>query len=373
MSVFDPLETLRIRGDKPTEMDDALAALERLARLRDAGTLTEEEFISEKGRILARHSEQRPARKEHVPSRHQSASWMRSRRGRAIAVTAILLLAAAAGSWWWFSPYWTLRNMQAAVKARDAEAFSRYVDFASLRADLKADAFAKIAKEAKTSKGDTSDGFAMLGAAMVGPIIDGVISPDGVHALFAMKVPDDDFGLLDAASGGGKVIRTGLSEFKVEGANGDVLIFTLSGFNWRLSGMDEAPVRTSPAPRPASAATTKQTPTTALAPSACSGFYSYIPRHIQTEVAFSVEVQPSAVNVLFTDYSNMFGRKSMKSDGTVIFQEPSGPENSLTCQGETAVIVLGEDASSKERTYKLKRTKGDIWSVAKERGWEVGD
>jgi hypothetical protein len=63
----------------------------------------------------------------------------------------------------------------------------------------------------------------------------------------------------------------------------------------------------------------------------------------------------------------------MKSDGTVIFQEPSGPENSLTCQGETAVLVLGEDASSKERTYKLKRTKGDIWSVAKERGWEVGD
>jgi hypothetical protein len=134
--------------------------------------------------------------------------------------------------------------------------------------------------------------------------------------------------------------------------------------------MDEAPVRTSP---PARAATTKQTRTTALVPSTCSGFYSYIPRDIQTEVAFSVEVQPSAVNVLFTDYSNMFGRKSMKSDGTVIFQEPSGPENSLTCQGDTAVLVLGEDASSKERTYKLKRTKGDIWSVAKERGWEVGD
>lgn len=105
----------------------------------------------------------------------------------------------------------------------------------------------------------------------------------------------------------------------------------------------------------------------------CSGFYSYIPRDIEAEVAFSVEVQPTAVSVLFTDYGNMFGRKSVDGDGTVVFQEPSGPENKLTCRGDTAVLVLGEGAWSKERTFKLKKTKGDIWSVAKQLGWKVGD
>lgn len=109
------------------------------------------------------------------------------------------------------------------------------------------------------------------------------------------------------------------------------------------------------------------------ASSTCSGFYSYIPRDIQSEVAFSVEIQPTAVNVLFTDYGNMFGRKSVKADGTIVFQESGGPENTLRCMGDGAVLVLGEDAWSKERTYTLKRTRGDIWSVAKRLGWKVGD
>lgn len=120
---------------------------------------------------------------------------------------------------------------------------------------------------------------------------------------------------------------------------------------------------------------TPQSVETLAAPavSACSGFYSYIPRDVQKKVAFSVQIQPTAVNVLFTDYSSMFARKSVKTDGTVIFQEPSGPENRLTCMGDKAVLILREDAWSKERTFKLKKTKGDIWSVAKQLGWKVGD
>jgi hypothetical protein len=40
------------RGEPP-QADDRLAQLERLARLRDAGTLDETEFQAEKSRILA--------------------------------------------------------------------------------------------------------------------------------------------------------------------------------------------------------------------------------------------------------------------------------------------------------------------------------
>lgn len=131
--------------------------------------------------------------------------------------------------------------MQSALTARDAGTFSTYIDFPGLRSDLKADAFAEIAKEAR-GEDESAAGFAVLGAAMMGPMIDGVISPDGLRALFAMKNPDGrDFGIMNAASDGAKIVRTGISEFRVKDAQGGALIFKQSGFGWKLSGIEAAP------------------------------------------------------------------------------------------------------------------------------------
>lgn len=221
-------------------MDNRLEALERLSRLRETGALTEEEFAAEKAKLLD------PSRSVAVAGTDNSPigkrRWLSSPRARIAVAVAGLAIASAFGAWWWFSPYWTLREMQAAYAAKDAEALAEYIDFPGLRNDLKADAFAEMAAEANNSKGDGSGGLAMLGAAMVGPLIDGAVSPEGLRALLAMKSSGgQDFGLKNIGAGGGDLIRTGLSEFRFKAAKGDTLVFTLQGLGWKLSGIDHAP------------------------------------------------------------------------------------------------------------------------------------
>ena len=179
-------------------MSEAINSLERLLRLRDAGALSEEEFQAQKARTLSAsdltHAEAGAESGSFIFRTAGARRWAGTGKGKIVIGASLLLLAAAATGWWWFSPYWTLRNMQSALAARDAEAFSRYVDFPSLRNDLKADMLAESAEEARKAKQEgTGDGLAVLGAAMAGPMIDGIISPGGLRVLFAMKNPESQY------------------------------------------------------------------------------------------------------------------------------------------------------------------------------------
>lgn len=229
-------------------MSEAINSLERLLRLRDAGALSEEEFQAQKARILSASEltyAEAGAKSGSFIFKHRAGArrWAGTGKGKIVIGASLLLLAAAAAGWWWFSPYWTLRNMQAALAARDADAFSRYVDFPSLRNDLKADMLAESAEEARKAKQQgMGDGLAVLGAAMAGPMIDGIVSPGGLRVIFAMKNPDGrDFGIMSATADGAKIARTGLSEFRVRDAQGGALIFKLKGLGWKLSAVDSAP------------------------------------------------------------------------------------------------------------------------------------
>lgn len=97
-----------------------------------------------------------------------------------------LLVAVLASSY--ASPYWTLRQMHAAIETHDAEAFSRYVDYPALRASLKAQALLSLQQRLGLS-GSADAPLAgvgqMLGMAMVGTVIDAMVSPAGVMALMA--------------------------------------------------------------------------------------------------------------------------------------------------------------------------------------------
>lgn len=297
-------------------MNDPLSSLERLSRLRDSGALTEDEFLAEKAKLL------RPP--DGGASEPRRTRLPGARAQLALAAGLLVLLLAGA-TWWWFSPLWTLREMQSAVRARDADAFSKYVDFPSLRSDLKADAMAEMATKARGSD-DSSDGLAMLGAAMVGPLIDGLISPDGVRAMFAAKKPDDgDLGLLDAAAGGGKVVRTGLTEFQVRGATGDVLEFSLHGFRWKLSGMDPAPKRSlARTATPAPAGNAAGLPAADSGPSfRCSGAFS--------NVSFSSESG---------DGSGVFARVRADGDVSLTFWE-GGPSRAAVATTSVSPDRLG--------------------------------
>lgn len=104
----------------------------------------------------------------------------------------------------------------------------------------------------------------------------------------------------------------------------------------------------------------------------CEGFYSYVPENIEREVAFSVEVTENRfVEVLFTDYGNMIARAQPTPMG-VNFSESGGMWR-LTCADDGAQLVIPADEWSPERTFALRKTTGNIWSVARERGWNIGD
>lgn len=107
--------------------------------------------------------------------------------------------------------------------------------------------------------------------------------------------------------------------------------------------------------------------------SACSGTYAYIPRDMDDEVAFSVEVQPTAVEVLFTDRGKIFAKKTVEADGLVAFQETGGPPSHLRCSGQTATVVFPADEQTSGGSFLLQKIQGDIWTVAAQRGWRIDE
>lgn len=110
--------------------------------------------------------------------------------------------------------------------------------------------------------------------------------------------------------------------------------------------------------------------------SPCSGFYAYIPGDRAKEVAFSVEVQPTALAISFLDYSRVFAERQNRPDGIIqIYDEaPGGVNYWLACSGQEAFLTVSpDDYHPLPRVYRLARTAGDIWAEAKRRGWQVGD
>lgn len=105
----------------------------------------------------------------------------------------------------------------------------------------------------------------------------------------------------------------------------------------------------------------------------CSGFYAYIPPNPNREVAFSIEVQPTAVDLKWLDFGTGFARKSVEKDKTVTFHMDRGGPSKLTCSLTGAVVVFASDAETSRRTYRLVKSRADIFAIARQRKWEVGD
>lgn len=173
------------------------------------------------------------------------------RRRTLVVVAAILLLALAAG-WYVGSPWYTVREMRAAARSGDADAFDSHVDFPALRADVKAQLGARI--QDHVHGGGLGASLGALGAALIGPLVDTAVSPEGVRAAFDARSES-------AAEGGTSagvvklpkdpaIRRLGLSEFllvsKAHPESG--LVFTRDGLGWKLSGVRLPPENRSPAP-----------------------------------------------------------------------------------------------------------------------------
>ena len=170
---------------------------------------------------------------------------MARRKWKIAAVAAVVIVIAASALWYFESPAWTLKGMKDASQSQDADALNAYIDYPALRESLKAELMARMMVEAQKDK----SGFGALGMAigstMMGPMIDGLVTPAGmraallankqknsVQAVRALHIPEEPV-----------IVRRGFSEFLVapKGQPGSGLVFRRHGLSWQLSGVELPP------------------------------------------------------------------------------------------------------------------------------------
>lgn len=226
-------------------MNIDLEALERLSRLRDAGTLTEEEFQDQKSHIMSQQPSMTNDREDR--EHHRRPRGFRNLiPGKSPALFGFGLFIVIGGlfGWWWASPYMTLRGMQTAIAERNVDSLSRFIDFASLRENLKSRYFNEVSKKAGSSSDGSQSDLSLLEGAMIGPVVDSFVSKEGLRLLLSMKKPDGrGFGLTTPPAKDAEVVRTGLLEFRVKNVDGGSFIFRQKGLGWALSDVEDSPRR----------------------------------------------------------------------------------------------------------------------------------
>jgi hypothetical protein len=101
-------------------------------------------------------------------------------------VAALIALAIVATlGYGYASPYVTLNRLKVAADARDAATLNEYVDYPALRLSLKQQVGELLQRrvEAQHSSNPLLLFGAMIGAALIGPLVDAYATPDGVAAL----------------------------------------------------------------------------------------------------------------------------------------------------------------------------------------------
>ncbi|MGO4326702.1 DUF2939 domain-containing protein [Cupriavidus sp. 2TAF22] len=110
---------------------------------------------------------------------------------RSLKAAIVAAIAVAATSY--ASPYWTLYQMRTAIETRDADKFSRYVDYPALRESLKGQLTASLQQKlgnAPVLRDTPLAGIGQaIGLAVINTMIDTMVSPAGVMALMAGEKP----------------------------------------------------------------------------------------------------------------------------------------------------------------------------------------
>lgn len=128
------------------------------------------------------------------PSPSFSGSPPRPSRLKPLALVVVALLFLAAVIYAFASPYLALRDLKQAVDARDAQAISRYVDYPALRVSLKQQLNDELMRRIDLQRHDNPLAMlgAMIGSALIGPLVDAYATPEGVAALLSGLPPRGD-------------------------------------------------------------------------------------------------------------------------------------------------------------------------------------
>ncbi|HDR9760538.1 TPA: DUF2939 domain-containing protein [Burkholderia cepacia] len=115
----------------------------------------------------------------------------RAWRLKPLLIIVLAIAAVAAIGYAYASPYVALGRLKTAIDARDAQAISEYVDFPSLRISLKQQVTEELMRRIDAVK--KGNPFAVLGAligsALIGPLVDAYATPEGVAALMSGLPP----------------------------------------------------------------------------------------------------------------------------------------------------------------------------------------
>ncbi|CAG9238734.1 conserved hypothetical protein [Burkholderia gladioli] len=121
-----------------------------------------------------------------------------SRGGRLkpLLLVALALLVLATIVYAYASPYLALRELKQAVDTRDAEAISRHVDYPALRVSLKQQLTEELMRRIDLQRHNNPLAMlgAMIGSALIGPLVDAYATPEGVAALLSGLPPRADPG-----------------------------------------------------------------------------------------------------------------------------------------------------------------------------------
>ncbi|HDR9510829.1 hypothetical protein C5615_31695 [Burkholderia cepacia] len=106
-----------------------------------------------------------------------------------IVVLAVAVIAAIGYAY--ASPYVALGRLKSAIDSRDAQAISEYVDFPSLRISLKQQVTEELMRRIDAVKKENPFAVigALIGSALIGPLVDAYATPEGVAALMSGLPP----------------------------------------------------------------------------------------------------------------------------------------------------------------------------------------
>ncbi|HZG07489.1 MAG TPA: DUF2939 domain-containing protein [Allosphingosinicella sp.] len=172
---------------------------------------------------------------------------------------ALLLILAGAGGWYWASPGLTVKSMVEAAQANDEARFSSYVDYTALRTDMKTELTTRLQEEAKRDGSEEAKLGLAMGMAVMGPLVDRMVSPSGMKQAFA-NLANEQAAAKGKSNGkteqaDPQIRRMGLNRFIITGKDtpDSGLVFERRGLSWKLAGIDLPPLSPETAARPAPA------------------------------------------------------------------------------------------------------------------------
>ncbi|MGK5080095.1 DUF2939 domain-containing protein [Janthinobacterium sp. HLX7-2] len=169
----------------------------------------------------------------------------------AASVAAIAIAASA-----YASPYYALHQIKTALAERNADALATHVDFPALRSNVKSQLEAAMANSIQAATGSDNPIAALgqsIASAMLGKMVDAMVSPAGVVALINKSAISPQPAADAGAPADGAQKKTGyaagyagLNKFVVRAKDGGgkegALVLQRHGvWGWKLSGIEIAP------------------------------------------------------------------------------------------------------------------------------------